>query len=128
MIRLSLLLAAFGLALLVAPLIVPPTVPPTPPEVAPTLAVAHGRALFSAKGCAQCHRHVSVPGSGAFRDAYGADGAPDLSIYRWDDAYLRRWLANPSAVKPDTNMPDLELKPGDIELLVLFLKSGQRQP
>lgn len=127
MIRLSLLLVAFGLALLVAPLVMPRVAPP-PPEPDPAPAVARGRALFFAKGCIQCHRHASVPGSGNFRDSYGVNGAPDLSTYRWDDAYLRRWLANPIAVKPDAAMPNLALKPDEIESLALFLKSSQRQP
>jgi cytochrome c2 len=80
---------------------------------------AYGRALFSAKGCISCHRHGAIAGSGAFA---GSD-VPDLSTYRWNDDYLRAWLKDPSAIRPNTPMPNLELKQDEIEALIAFLKT-----
>lgn len=83
-----------------------------------------GKALFSAKGCAQCHHHSAVAGSGKFAGAYGAT-VPDLTTYRRDKEFLRRWLKDPSAVKPGTEMPTLGLSDAEIEALITFLSTSQ---
>jgi cytochrome c len=88
---------------------------------------AYGRALFSAKGCATCHQHAAVAGSGKF---FGgpAGSAPVLTGYPGDPAYLRAWLRDPQAIKPTTGMPKLGLSEGEIEALVAFLKAGAASP
>lgn len=91
----------------------------TPPVQASQ--VARGKALFAAKGCAQCHAHAAIAGSGQFAGGYGAAGAPDLTQHPRDQAYLRRWLADPAALKPNTDMPDLGLSDEEITALVAFL-------
>ncbi|CAM2066108.1 Cytochrome c domain-containing protein [Sulfidibacter corallicola] len=45
-----------------------------------------------------------------------------------DPAYLRMWLWNPPAVKVGTLMPDLSLKPDEIENMVAFLARYRPQP
>ena len=128
MIKLSLALAVIGLALLiVSALPVQPAIPVVqapPPPIAPTAAApadsAYGKALFSAKGCATCHHHAAITHSG-FQDS----DIPDLTTYRWSADYLRTWLQNPIAVKPDTNMPNLRLKRDEIESLIAFLSTGK---
>jgi mono/diheme cytochrome c family protein len=121
MIRLSLVLGALGLALLAAPMALPAPGAPAAPTVSPAQLAARGQALFSAKGCAQCHHHAAVPGSGSFS---GSD-VPDLTRRTLGADYLRSWLANPAAVRPNTAMPNLNLKPGEIEALVAFLRANQ---
>lgn len=114
MLKLSIALAAGGIALLMLSAL-PPRV--AAPAVAPTSApAAVGRALFLAKGCATCHHHADFIGSGAL-----GEGVPDLSSNRWDADFLRRWLANPPAVKPGTAMPNLNLRPDEIDALIAFL-------
>jgi cytochrome c2 len=117
----SLLLALLGAGLLVAAALPwpgsvqrTPAIPPTP---TPDLA-AQGALLFRAKGCMTCHHHDAVDGSGSI--AIG----PDLSQYKADPAFLRRWLADPASLRPETRMPNLELSPDDIEALIAFLESG----
>lgn len=83
---------------------------------------ALGKNLFTAKGCSSCHAHSDVSESGMFANAYGAEGAPDLSLPKYDAAYLLDWLKNPKAVKPNTIMPSLGLKPAEIDALVAFLR------
>jgi cytochrome c2 len=83
--------------------------------------IAYGKALFSAKGCATCHRHAAVSSSG-----FGLEsGIPDLTTYRWSADYLRTWLKDPAAVKPATEMPNLGLKRDEIEALIAFLSTSK---
>ena len=79
-----------------------------------------GEALFMAKGCVVCHTHVrvSLP---ANQMMHIDMGAPDLTNYRLGEEYLRLWLSDPAAVKPETDMPNLELSPAEIDALVTFL-------
>jgi cytochrome c oxidase subunit 2 len=117
MIKLSLVLAIAGLALLLISAMPAPSAAEAPPVAAPD-EIAYGRALFSAKGCATCHHHAAVAGSGAF-----GEGNPDLTTFRWSADYLRTWLHDPAAVKPGTYMPNLGLKSDEIEALIAFLSS-----
>lgn len=83
--------------------------------------VAQGRALFLAKGCIVCHRHDRFSNERAeFRDFY-LDNAPNLARLQADPAYIAKWLANPQAVKPNTEMPNLNLSASEIDALVAFL-------
>ena len=126
MIKLSIALAVIGLALVllsalpgqvVTPAMQPVTPAPSQPAASAAADIAYGKALFSAKGCATCHHHGAVPGSGS-----GPGGEfPDLTTYRWNADYLRSWLKDPSAVKPGTYMPTLGLKQEEIEALIAFL-------
>jgi cytochrome c2 len=121
-IKLSIALAAVGLALLLLSAL--PGVAAgnqamatsVPSAAAETADAAYGKALFLAKGCATCHHHAAVAGSGGM-----GEGVPDLTTYRWNADYLRSWLKNPSAVKPGTDMPMLDLKQEEIEALIAFL-------
>lgn len=123
MMKLSMGLAVIGLALLVVSALPEQAAPaaatsvsaaPTPDEI------AYGRALFSAKGCVSCHQHAAIGGSGTF-----SEDAPDLTKYRWSADFLRTWLQNPAAVKPNTSMPNLGLKRDEIEALITFLSAGE---
>lgn len=79
-----------------------------------------GRALFAGKGCSACHALGDVPGGVA------VGVGPDLTTYRGDTAFLRRWLADPAAVRPGTTMPDLDLTPAEIRSLASFLSATRR--
>lgn len=85
----------------------------------PEDAAAVGRDLFQAKGCVACHRHDGVPG------ATGGMG-PDLTRYRPDPAFVRDWLRDPSAIRPNTPMPNLALSDEEIAALIAFLDSAGR--
>lgn len=128
MIKLSIGLAALGIALLALPLL---PAQPGAMVVAPTATIANetlrakqvalGRQLFSAKGCVQCHSHAAIAGSGMF----GGDDVPDLTNRPLTSEYLRLWLANPANVRPNTRMPNLELHADEIEALIAFLQAGK---
>ena len=123
----SIALAALGLALVAlsalpgATASTPAAATSVPSAAAQTADAAYGKALFVAKGCATCHHHAAVAGSGAL-----GEGVPDLTTYRWNADYLRAWLKDPSAVKPGTDMPTLGLKPDEIEALIAFLSAGTK--
>jgi cytochrome c2 len=92
-----------------------------------------GQHLFVAKGCVVCHRQEA--GSREALDALGNDPnlaefvsmigqvGPNLDHLRADPAFLHRWLKDPSAVKPGTAMPTLNLSDDEIEALIAFLTS-----
>jgi cytochrome c2 len=129
MLKLSFAIAALGLALLALSALpgraatpvaaVAPTAAPAP--IAMTADVAYGRALFSAKGCVTCHHHGAIPGSGQL----GGSDVPDLTNYTVNVDFLRTWLKDPRAIKPNTWMPNLELKKDEIEALIVFLSAKQ---
>jgi cytochrome c2 len=121
MIKLSVTLAALGLTMLALSALPgrAPAVAPTQSQPAALANVDYGRALFSAKGCATCHHHAAVAGSGKLG---GAD-VPDLTSYKPNPEFLRTWLKDPQAVRPQTWMPNLELKQDEIEALITFLSA-----
>ena len=84
---------------------------------------ALGERLFLAKGCAMCHMHEAVKASVA--DYVSVEIGPNLTHHPLTADYLRSWLANPKAIKPETEMPNLGLKQNEIEALVAFLTSNQ---
>jgi cytochrome c2 len=84
--------------------------------------VALGEALFSAKGCVMCHTHAAVKiQDGPFGS--GDAAPPNLSEKTDGDEYLRLWLHDPQAVKPQTKMPNLQLSNHEIETLIAFLQA-----
>jgi cytochrome c oxidase subunit 2 len=100
-----------------------PAVSETPRAVKPTLSAAEqGRILFRDKGCVTCHVNARVEGvSGVLYVE-----APDLTAYTNDPGFLRRWLADPPAVRPGTEMPNLRLSAAEIESLIAFLNEESR--
>ncbi len=53
---------------------------------------------------------------------------PDLTGYRNTTAFLQRWLADPPAVRPGTEMPKLDLSEDEIADLIEFLNSAPASP
>jgi mono/diheme cytochrome c family protein len=82
----------------------------------------HGRRLFVAKGCVNCHVHNSVDSKPL------VESGPNLTEKKFDGAYLALWLANP-AIRPPTNsnqvMPNPRLSPREIGALVAFVNNGK---
>jgi cytochrome c2 len=95
--------------------------PVTATGFTPAQLAALGKDLFVAKGCWTCHSHQAISRSGQFSDANGAVSAPSLTTPKFDATYLRVWLKDPKAVKPNTAMPNLNLKKTEIEALTAFL-------
>jgi cytochrome c2 len=128
MIKISAILAALGLGLLLLSVVPWRTPQPAASSSAPASPTAilladaeYGKALFSAKGCMTCHRHAAVPGSGMIGDP----DVPNLTNYTPNADFLRTWLKDPKAVRPQTWMPNLELKQEEIEALIAFLSAKQ---
>ena len=98
---------------------------PADPDLAPATATttasanaaasaAHAPPIFDSV-CVACH---SLGGRG------GAVGpALDGVGNRYEPQDLRAWLANPTAIKPGTAMPDLGLSDADLDALTQFLSS-----
>jgi cytochrome c oxidase subunit 2 len=87
-----------------------------PPATATVSPVEHGRALFRNKGCVTCHQNDRVEGKTGLLQV-----GPNLTNYHNDPEFLRAWLDNPRALKPETPMPDLGLTTTEIEDLIAFL-------
>ena len=80
--------------------------------------VSLGKDLFLAKGCVTCHNNQKAKN---FPMGLSTHVGPDLTHFRGDVEYLKRWLSNPSAVKPGTQMPELELSAKEIDGLIAFI-------
>lgn len=127
MAKLALILGIIGLGLLLVSLVPAPAdagpnaeaTALTPEEKQVTDDVAQGRSLFLAKGCVTCHKHDAL-GDLAEKTSVG----PDLSRYLPDPDFVRRWLRDPAAVRPDTGMPNLNLSNDEIGSLIAFLSAA----
>ena len=107
---------------------------PTNPPATPTRSPAEiGRTLFTIKGCATCHRH---DGLNVARLSFGGEtirvsesflvaGAPDLTHYQPEPDFVRQWLSDPRAIRPNTTMPNLGLTEDEIEALLAFLQTNK---
>jgi cytochrome c peroxidase len=72
-----------------------------------------GRDLFIAKGCITCHYNSRA---GSSSEYWTIDmGAPDLSKFSANPEIIFMRLKDPSSVKSDTKMPNLDLKKAEIE-------------
>ena len=137
--RLPLALLILALFLLALSFVVRPpggaavAAPPWATSAPPTPALSpaeQGRALFQAKGCATCHRHDALNiAHVAVTDTVDLDlgdvlGAPALTHYQPNPDFVRRWLRDPAAVRPNTSMPNLRLRDDEIEALLAFLETN----
>jgi cytochrome c2 len=114
----GLLLAGAGLATANARAFLPET--QVAPQNQPISEIETGQALFVAKGCVACHLNQRID-----RRYYefSTEVGPDLSEFSASPDFLRQWLADPAALKPETYMPDLNLSPDEIEALIAFLNA-----
>jgi cytochrome c oxidase subunit II len=87
-------------------------------------AVARGRHLFEQTACVNCHAVAGTPAAGRFgpdlthlmsRDTIAAGVAPNTR----DN--LRRWLEDPSALKPGALMPAMGLTADDRDAMTEYL-------
>ena len=76
--------------------------------------VGQGRMVFRDQGCYGCHTAEKM----------GTPIGPDLSRIgaKHDQAYLGRWLRDPSAQRP-AHMPKLQLTEGELRALAAYLGS-----
>jgi cytochrome c oxidase subunit II len=93
-----------------------------------TLAAQRGRELVESGACALCH---TVAGT----KALGGTG-PDLTHFASrrtlaagaaarDTAALTSWIQNPGRLKPGSQMPSIDLSPGDLAAVVTYLETLQ---
>jgi mono/diheme cytochrome c family protein len=77
--------------------------------------LSRGRALMAISGCYACH---AVRGHETFRSE-----APPLETIavKTGGEWIRRWLANPKALDPNSTMPNFQLGDRDIEALAHYL-------
>jgi len=80
-----------------------------------------GRQLFLAKGCITCHNNSKATRSSEYWTI--EMGAPNLSNFSASPEALRLRLKDPTQVKSDTKMPNLELSESEIEALIAFINS-----
>lgn len=95
------------------------------PTIQPTVEssitqVEFGRRLFIAKGCITCHVNNKVVSSRYWTVEIGA---PDLSKFSASPEALFLRLKDPSSVKSDTQMPNLNLSEAEIEALIALINS-----
>lgn len=81
-----------------------------------------GEQLFVAKGCITCHVNTKVTDSRDYLTV-GYENATNLSNFSAHPDVLRMRLKDPTSVKSDTKMPNLDLTKVEIEALVAFINS-----
>ena len=89
-----------------------------------------GKLLFSTKGCVACHVVREVPGAignvGPALDGVGdASKRPKIADGVLDNTpeNMKRWIMNPPAIKPGTQMANLNLASREADSLVAFLQT-----
>jgi len=80
-----------------------------------------GRQLFLAKGCITCHYNSKAASSSEYWTI--EMGATNLSNFSASPEVIFMRLKDPSSVKSDTKMPNLDLTEVEIEALVAFINS-----
>jgi cytochrome c2 len=104
----------------------PPAAPAPPPPPAGSPA-AQGQTLLAQKGCGGCHVIPGVSGAtgnigpslvGIASKTSVGDGA--VPIQSRDD--MVRWIVDPPAMKPGTQMPKLNLTPDEADRMVAYLE------
>lgn len=107
-----------------------PVTGPQAPHVAANVIsgnlVTEGRGLFLAKGCIVCHRNDDLSAARNGMIEFSFDDVPNLTTLKISTDYLRRWLHDPQALKPNTAMPNLDLSDSEIEALVAYLTRTDR--
>lgn len=81
-----------------------------------------GEQLFVAKGCITCHVNTKVTNSYDYLTVQ-FENATNLSNFSAHPDVLRLRLKDPTSVKSDTQMPNLDLTEVEIEALVTFINS-----
>ena len=86
-------------------------------------ATREGKDLFASGACAGCHavRGLTSGRVGPPLDGIASKGDIAGVLRPVDEANLVRWIANPPAVKPGTQMPALGLPEEDIRKITQFL-------
>lgn len=89
-----------------------------------------GKQLFATRGCVACHIVRSVPGAvgevGPALDGVGdSANRPKIAGGVLDNSpeNMKRWIMNPPALKPGTQMPNLNLASREADSLVAFLQT-----
>jgi len=85
--------------------------------------VQQGQRLFIAKGCVVCHNHEAA--AEARQNFDGFEVGPNLTHFSASPDYVAKWLDDPNAVKPGTQMPALELEDEEIGALVAFINESE---
>jgi cytochrome c oxidase subunit 2 len=88
-------------------------------------AVAKGKQLFTTLACAGCHTIEGLTrgtvGPNLTHEASKKTPIAGVGGLDVNEANLKRWIANPPAVKPGTAMPNLGLDQPTIDALVQFI-------
>jgi cytochrome c oxidase subunit 2 len=92
----------------------------TPPP-APTGLAAQGLQVYQSQPCANCH--AANVAAGPDLSHVGSRMTLAAGILPNTPQDMSRWLANPQAVKPGTQMPNFHLTPQQVQALTAYLES-----
>jgi cytochrome c1 len=100
---------------------------PAPPVASPEL-IKQGQQLVTQKGCGGCH---TIPGVAGATGAVGPNLAGVATrttiaggaVPNNGPEDLQRWILDPPAVKPGTQMPNLGLTNAEAQAIVAFLET-----
>jgi cytochrome c oxidase subunit 2 len=85
-----------------------------------------GEQLFAARNCAACHviagRFDATASAGPSLTHMGSRAIIAAGVLENTPANMARWLSAPQEVKPGNSMPDLRLRPDEVQALVAYLE------
>jgi len=97
------------------------------PAAPPADVAEIGPQTFSASGCTACHTIDGVQGAngviGPNLSHFGSRTTMAAGIMQNTPENLQRWIEDPQAIKPGNIMPNLHVRPRDVEVLVSYLQS-----
>jgi cytochrome c oxidase subunit 2 len=97
-----------------------------PATPAPDVATV-GPETFTASGCPACHTIDGVQGAngmvGPNLSHFGSRTTMAAGIMQNTPENLQAWITDPQAIKPGNIMPNLHLRPRDVEVLASYLQS-----
>jgi len=94
--------------------------------VSVSAAASQGQRIFETTACINCHTVAGTPANGRFgpdlthlmsRDTIAAGAASNTA------ENLRLWILNPSAIKPGSLMPAMELNDQELDALTAYLET-----
>ena len=105
-----------------------PTPAPTPSAPSPSVpdTAEGGRALFISKACTGCHTiqgMIEAQGQVGPELTHAVSNSLIAGVLPNTEENLKKWLKDPTAVKPETIMPDQSLTDSEIDALIAFLRT-----
>lgn len=102
----------------------PPVAVPTEPAITPQNQVEIGKKIVTEGPCSSCHTVVGTPAKGTVGPALNGIATRRIGgVLDFSPANVVKWVSNPPAVKPGTQMPPYALKDEYLQAVAAYLST-----